>query len=240
MSDFNPNHPPDWWETPPFTIDESPDDLSNISAGETLADPALPDLSALHDAVAGLQSSIDRFGRELYKNGTRVETLLTQVTRLRSDVSGLAEANPSDDKARPVLKAVLPLLDGLRNIDAAVRAAADGMPEVVSAELIAPLRQAVAIVREKSLKVLRDLGVTEMDSVGKPYDAHRQVVVDIANNPDLPALQVLEEETKGYLYRDQVLRPAQVIVNKPPAKPAPTASAADDSPAAAEPPAPPD
>lgn len=223
MSNF---HNPDAqnWDRPPFIIDESPDDLDGAPAIAGPADAALPELADLQQTLAELQTAVQRMGRDLYKHTARMEPLFGQVARLRSDVGTLLERLSPEDKALATLKALLPLFDGLSNIAAAAQASAGQVSGGPEAEVLTHLNQAIAIVQEKGDKLLKDLGVVPIDSVGKPYDPNQQIVVDTTDNPDQPALWVMEEESKGYLYNEQVLRPAQVIVNKPkPSSPAATA-----------------
>src|SRR5262249_34171826 len=97
MSDFDNKRSLNWDE-PPFAIDETPDpilDESDDAPDHAVEFDALrQDLSELQEVVTGLQTGVERVGRELYKHTTRMETLFTHVARLRSDVTTLLEANP--------------------------------------------------------------------------------------------------------------------------------------------------
>jgi len=226
----NADYPgPGRWNVPPFVIDETPDPPDEAPAAfppgpasQAAAPPAGPDrlqgeIHELQGAMARVQSAVERLGRELYKHTTRLDPLLTLATRLRADVATpAAEAPaPSTDAVAAAIASLLPVLDGLEHLAAATRAAVEAAGATPATDVLTHLGQTIAVVQEKSAKALSDLGLTPIDSVGHPFDNRRQAVVDTVDDPERPARVVVEEEVKGYLYRGQVLRRAQVIVNRP-------------------------
>ena len=63
-------------------------------------------------------------------------------------------------------------------------------------------------------QVLLDRGVVAMQLVGKPFDPRRVRVVATAPDSSVPKGTVIEEVRTGFLWDDQVLRTAEVIVSK--------------------------
>lgn len=72
--------------------------------------------------------------------------------------------------------------------------------------------QGVRLTEYQLDQVLRAEGVTPMDLKGEPFDPELAEALGTAVHPDLPDQVVAEVVQQGYLYQDQVLRPAKVIV----------------------------
>ena len=61
---------------------------------------------------------------------------------------------------------------------------------------------------------LNKIGVSEIDVIGKEFDPHVADAVITESDANKPEGVVLEVLQKGYMYKDKVLRPAMVKVNK--------------------------
>jgi molecular chaperone GrpE len=66
------------------------------------------------------------------------------------------------------------------------------------------------------VETLIRLGVTPVESTGRPFDPNFHEAVATEENTDVAANTVLSEFQKGYLFKDRLLRPAKVIVSKSP------------------------
>lgn len=72
--------------------------------------------------------------------------------------------------------------------------------------------QGLRIVRDSLLKILKEVGIEEIDLKGKEFDPHLSEAVDIVSgDKDNIIVEVLR---KGYKFREKVLRAAQVKVSK--------------------------
>ncbi len=103
-------------------------------------------------------------------------------------------------------KDLLPAVDNLeRAIDAARKS---GVGELGS------LLQGLELVQRDLESVLARHGVTEVESLGKPFDP--SVHEALAQIPDASAEPgtVVQVFQRGYRLRDRLLRPAQVVVSK--------------------------
>ncbi|MFX1388958.1 MAG: nucleotide exchange factor GrpE [Promethearchaeota archaeon] len=64
-------------------------------------------------------------------------------------------------------------------------------------------------------KILTEEGVKPMNSEGEVFDPYKHEAIMIEENKDdLPENTILEELTKGYYYKDKILRPAMVKISK--------------------------
>ncbi|NEV63959.1 nucleotide exchange factor GrpE [Thiorhodococcus minor] len=61
-------------------------------------------------------------------------------------------------------------------------------------------------------------GVSHLPVVGRPFDPHTMHATGVVADPEIPVGQVVEELRKGFLHGDTLLRPAEVVVNRAPAK----------------------
>lgn len=71
----------------------------------------------------------------------------------------------------------------------------------------------VRLIADQLAKVLKDHGVTPIESVGRPFDPtiHEAMMSDA--NSELPPGTVTSELVRGYKMNDRVLRPAKVMVS---------------------------
>jgi molecular chaperone GrpE len=101
-----------------------------------------------------------------------------------------------------VLREVLPVLD---NFDRAL--AAPATPGADPA-----FRQGMELIHRDFLAALERLGVRPFTAVGQPFDPGRHDAVARVERADVDDQTVVSESLRGYLFRDRVLRPAQVTV----------------------------
>jgi molecular chaperone GrpE len=72
--------------------------------------------------------------------------------------------------------------------------------------------QGLKIVKENLIKVLKEIGVEEINVLNKPFDPITSEAIDIvASDKDNIVVEVLR---KGYRFQDKILRVAQVKVSK--------------------------
>jgi len=106
------------------------------------------------------------------------------------------------------LKALLPVIDDLeRLLGAAQNAGAR------------PLGEAVRLIYENLLKILKDHRVEPIPAQGRPFDPAVHEAVTSQQRDDLPDQTVVEEFARGYRLAERVLRPAKVMISRaaPPA-----------------------
>jgi molecular chaperone GrpE len=66
--------------------------------------------------------------------------------------------------------------------------------------------------------MLERCGVTTLASVGQPFNPDQMDALTMEASEEIPANHVAKEFAKGYLFKDKVLRHAQVVVSSGPAK----------------------
>lgn len=78
---------------------------------------------------------------------------------------------------------------------------------------ISTIEEGIKLVYNKFLKTLEEQGVKKIESVGKPFDVHYHEAILQQPNDNVPPHTVLDEILCGYVYKDKVIRHAQVIVS---------------------------
>jgi molecular chaperone GrpE len=86
----------------------------------------------------------------------------------------------------------------------------------------------VALIYKQFLEALRKAGVENVDvQVGDPFDAMHAEALSTTTQPGLPDGAVAAVFERGYSLRDQLLRPARVIVNHTPSSRGPAPEPGD-------------
>jgi molecular chaperone GrpE len=82
------------------------------------------------------------------------------------------------------------------------------------------------LIHDNLLKALRQHSVERIEAAGQPFDPawHEAMMQQPSETHDEPT--VLQEVQKGYRLHERVLRPAKVIVSKPPGQAAPASGEA--------------
>ncbi len=76
------------------------------------------------------------------------------------------------------------------------------------------LKEGLTLIMSQLSSILEDESVKKIESVGKEFDPNFHQAVMTSNEADLDDDIVAEEFQIGYMYKDRVLRPSMVKVNK--------------------------
>lgn len=68
------------------------------------------------------------------------------------------------------------------------------------------------LIQKQIFGVLKDNGVTQIESVGNQFDPHFHEAIGMIETDDHPAGSVVEEVQRGYMLKDRLLRPSWVRV----------------------------
>ena len=82
----------------------------------------------------------------------------------------------------------------------------------------------VSVMIGQMLNSLSTFGVKPMNAVGRPLDLDMHEVVAVGKDSSVEDDIVLEEKTKGYMWNDQLLRRAKVVVPCPEERYEPTST----------------
>lgn len=80
-----------------------------------------------------------------------------------------------------------------------------------------PQADGLELIRKQFWAILERYGVNAIDPADQPFNPELHQAVSMQESVDVPANQVLAVMQKGYRLHDRLLRPAMVVVAKPPA-----------------------
>ena len=76
--------------------------------------------------------------------------------------------------------------------------------------------EGVKLIYDQFLRILQDSGLKIIEAQNKPFDPRIHEAMMTKYQEKIPENRVLEVLREGYLYKDRVIRPAMVCVNKKP------------------------
>ena len=115
--------------------------------------------------------------------------------RVDRDRAGVARSGKRD--------IILPLLSLLDDFDRALEHVSDAPPSVA---------EGLLAVQRKFLRLLEAQGITPLESVGARFDPALHDAIGTVESDEVESGAVAEELQRGYLWGDDVLRPARVRV----------------------------
>jgi molecular chaperone GrpE len=128
--------------------------------------------------------------------------LLADLENIRKRLTRTS-AREVDEHTKALLKDVLPVADGL---DLALLHLSR---DVDSRNIL----QGIEMIKNLLDKFFAKHDVTVIEAWGQQFDPNLHQAVGLANAPDVPPNTVVKVQQKGYLYHDELLRPAQVLVS---------------------------
>ena len=159
---------------------------------QTLTSEQLAELQA---AAAGVAEEKERYVR-LYAD---FENFKKRAQREREETRRSA--------IESVVSRLLPALD---NFEMAQQAAQQ------PGTTLDTLRTGVAMIHGQFRTALSELGIEEVDSIGQPFDPLLHDAVSQQETAEVPEGHIVQQLRKGYKTRDRLLRPASVVVARPP------------------------
>ena len=108
----------------------------------------------------------------------------------------------AEEGIREILRSLLSIVDDVEN---ALKWTGHGEPALV---------KGVTAIHQKLMGLLGAHGVRAFDAKGKPFTPDLHEAVAVTERPDLESGTVTEVLRQGYLWNDELLRPAQVQVSE--------------------------
>jgi len=165
-------------------------------AGETGAALTPQQVQELRDQAAKAEANWDRYLRVT----ADFDNYKKRVTREKQESVKYANEN--------LLTKLVPLLD---NFEMAIAAAQGSTPEAMQS-----LQTGVNMIFQQLKSTLTEAGLEEIDAAGAAFDPNWHEAVSQRETAEIPEGHVAQQLRKGYKIRERLLRPATVIVAKPP------------------------
>lgn len=168
-----------------------------------------PDQEVKTEPAQGPDSIIEKLQAQIADKDKELAELKDRYLRSLADNENARKRmrQQSDETVRlqreNLLRELLPVVD---NLERAVDAARGGNGQ--------PIVEGVEMVLRSLLDFLKTHGVTQLTSVGQPFDPQRHEAVDQIESTQHPPNTVVNEFHRGYQIGDRLLRPARVAVAK--------------------------
>ena len=176
--------------TPPADTVESPAELERQ-----------PQPDPLQDTIADLKEAMRKLGRTQLRSNTLAESDRKEIKEMLGAVTP-----PATGPQKEALAELLLVVDGLEE---GIRA----MQQLNSENGLTPAwADGFHIVHERLLRILKKWDVIPIESVGGPFAPHLHHAVDVIHTDEVAENIVVEEQRRGYLCGEDVLRYAEVIV----------------------------
>lgn len=183
-------------ESPP-TVVSAPE--SEESAGAPIA-PA-----ETGEVAGGMEAELERLANEAAAMRDRAQRTQAEFENYRKRMER-ERADFIRHAGFEVVKEILPVLD---NLERALHAS-ESSPEE-------QFRAGIEIIHRQFKEILDRMGLTEVESEGKPFDPHLHEAVSRVETSEHPEGTVVEVFQKGYSFKDRLVRPAMVAVAQSPA-----------------------
>ena len=175
--------------------EKNPEAEDTKKAEEPAEEPVEPEKAAEEEKPAEPENPSEPDWKALYAlTLADFDNYKKRAARDREDTYRYAESD--------ILKDVLPAVD---NLQLALDSAKDKAED--------PFVKGVKLVYDTLLGSLKEHGAEPFDSVGKDLDTEKMEAIAHLPSADVAEGKVSIESKRGWMLRDKVLRPAQVVVS---------------------------
>lgn len=180
------------------------------------------DTFSLFAELSGLKNEVKRESRQLKEALDQFKSVFDTLRTGNEALTRELESRRSAEKAlrketlRPLLVQLLDLRDRL---EAGHTQSARSKPTALwpcrrQGRLLEALREGQEMTLRRMDRILSDYGVRALEVMGRPLDPHTMRVVEVESRTDQEQGMVTGELRKGFLWDDELLRTAEVKVNK--------------------------
>jgi molecular chaperone GrpE len=170
------------------------DEDGSVESVPAPADPSAQLQADINTAKAEIAEWQDRFLRK----AAEFENYRKRTEKEKMEAMMLAKSS--------VLMEFLPVLDACER---ALKSFSDAQTNSVGLQ---QYQEGVELLYKQVLDAIARTGVVPMETEGKPFDPHLHEALSREETSDLEENTVVRELRRGYLFREKLLRPAQVIV----------------------------
>ena len=185
---------------------------------ETMAAP--PPAPPATEAVAVAPPLTPQQIEELNNRAAKADEHWDRLLRTAADLENFKKraarerTEAAQSAAAALLQKLLPVLDHFEMAQTAAQSRE-------TAGATESLQAGIAMIQQQLRSVLAEAGLEEIDARGKAFNPMLHEAVAQQETAEVPEGQVVQQIRKGYKYRERLLRPATVVVAKPPSgKPA--------------------
>ena len=187
---------PDSATQPPSEF-PAPADESPAVAPPATEMPSETAPEAPQDPIALLTAEVDKWKDLAYRSQAELDNFRKRSAREAQETRAYANAD--------LLRALLPIMDNFEMGLEAARAESEK----------SMIFMGMSMVQRQIADFLRDMGVTEVESLGKAFDPNLHDAVSTEATAEHAEGTILRVTRRGFRLKDRLLRPTSVIVAGP-------------------------
>lgn len=172
----------------------------------TGSDPAVAPEASADGATGGSDPDVAP-DEEVSKPEPDFKDLYLRAAAETENIRKRARRDVEVANARGVAKLARELLPGLDNLERAIAAA-----EAQEADEEHHMTKGIRLVQQELLAALTRVGIEQFSPKGEPFDPHQHEAISQMAVDGVETGAIAEVYQSGYRYRDEVLRPAKVVV----------------------------
>jgi molecular chaperone GrpE len=181
-----------------------------------------PDLFTLLAEVAALKNEVKLESRQVKSALEEFRALFDALRESNARLSDEQERRREQERAarrraqKDLLLELLDLRDRLQaGHDQAERFRPGWLTARSAGAFVASMAEGLAMNLRRLDENLARRGVRPLPALGQAFDPHTMHAAELASDPQAPEGRVLRELRKGFLHDGRLLRPAEVVVNRP-------------------------
>lgn len=187
-------------------------------------DPVLPaaEVRDLEEESAGTRpqmASVDllaQFQNDLAVEKAKVEDLNDRFLRKAAELENYRR-RAEKEKVEAIILAKISVLAELLPVADACERALDSIESASDSPAdLQQYRTGVELLYRQLIDTLAKLGVVPIEALGKPFDPHLHEAMMREISAEVEENTILRVMRKGYMYKDRLMRPAQVSVSARP------------------------
>lgn len=189
---------------------EKKEELAHAAGENQQPEASAESRVSLQEEVERLKTALEEEKRRVSEKEQLISEYLNDLKRVKADFDNFRKREMLYRQQfvktanRDLILKILPIIDDLE------KALLEGQKNEVNTTFL----QGVELIYRKFLNVLEKEGVQPIETKGQKFDPKYHEAIATVSLPDQEDFAIVEEVRKGYLYHDEVLRPAQVKVNR--------------------------
>ena len=156
--------------------------------------------SEAEDPMAGLQADLDRFRDLALRSQADFENYKKRTAREKEEAINYAN--------KSLLQRLVAIIDNFELGLAAVKEQGEQ----------SPIYSGMVLVQKQLNDLLAENGLQPIEAKGKAFDPNLHEAIAHEPSDQVPEGTVLRQASRGYRFKDRLLRPAKVVVSSGPAK----------------------
>jgi len=159
---------------------------------------AVDSTAQLEADMAAARAEADDWRDRFMRKAAEFENYRKRVDKEKAELRVISQS--------AILRDILPVLDGF---DRALKYLGEAKGGAGSVE---QYREGVELLCRQALDTMAQIGVTPIAAEGNPFDPHLHEAISRYETSEVAEGTIVGELRRGYMFRDGLLRPSQVVV----------------------------